>query len=246
MSAIDLANQLGLNVTARAVRKYLKERGFSYRKPAKKITLDQKRKDLRVDFCHKMKEFRLINSIVFSDEASFWLHDNDHCDWFLKDVNYELSVDRHSGKIHARATVSVKGKIELVTFTDNLDASFYQDILAEDLIPNAWHLYPKIWYFQQDNDSKHTAGSTQRFLKKNVPHTIAWPSRSPDLNLMENVWKILKGNIRKRLPKTIMEPEDCIHKEWNNLDNKVISNLARSFRNRIDECIRLHGDITHC
>jgi len=62
---------------------------------------------------------------------------------------------------------------------------------------------------------------------------------------MENVWKILKGNIRKRLPKTIMEPEDCIHKEWNNPDNKIISNLAMSLRNRIDECIRLHGDITH-
>jgi len=50
-------------------------------------------------------------------------------------------------------------------------------------------------------------------LKKNVPHTIAWPSRSPDLNPMEKVWKILEGNISKRLPETIMELEDCIHKE---------------------------------
>ena len=66
-----------------------------YRKPAKKITPDQKKEGLRVDFSNKMKEFHLINSIVFFYEASFWLHANDCCSWFHKDANHELSVDPH-------------------------------------------------------------------------------------------------------------------------------------------------------
>ena len=62
---------------------------------------------------------------------------------------------------------------------------------------------------------------------------------------MENVWKILKGNVRKKQPSTLMELEDYIYEEWNNIENKIIRNLAMSFKNRIEECIRLDGNITH-
>jgi len=66
-------------------------------------------------------------------------------------------------------------------------------------------------------------------LPRNVPHTLAWPSRSPNLNPMKNVWKILKRNVRKSLPETIMELEDCRHEEWNNLDNKMIFEFGYKF-----------------
>jgi len=244
-SANDLVIRLNLPVTARTVRNYLKERGFRYRRPNTMIKLNQKQKDLRIDFCKKMKDFHYTNSIIFSDEASFWLHDNNHAGWFHQDLNQELSIDRHAGKVHVWGAISARGKVALPTFTDNLDARLYQDILDKHLIPNAWSLYPNIWYFQQDNDSKHTAGSTRTYLKRNVPHCLDWPSRSPDLNPMENVWKILKGNVRKKQPSTLMELEDYIYEEWNNIENKIIRNLAMSFKNRIEECIRLDGNITH-
>jgi len=87
----------------------------------------------------------------------------------------------------AWGAISARGKINLVTFTDTLTASFYQDILDEHLISQAWDLYPKTWYFQQDKDSKHTAHTTQDYLEDNIPHLIDWPAKSPDLNPMENI-----------------------------------------------------------
>ena len=53
-----------------------------------------------------------------------------------------------------------------------LNAKLYRDILDEHLIDNAWNLYPTNWYFQQDDDSKHTANKTIEFLENNVPHLL--------------------------------------------------------------------------
>ena len=47
------------------------------------------------------------------------------------------------------------------------------------------------FYFQHDNCSVHTAKVVTKFLKDaNVP-IIKWPSKSPDLNIVEDVWKMI-------------------------------------------------------
>ena len=48
-----------------------------------------------------------------------------------------------------------------------------------------------------DNDSKNTSKLIQNFVYDYMSNFIGWPSRVPDLNPIENVWKLLKQKVGK-------------------------------------------------
>ena len=58
---------------------------------------------------------------------------------------------------------------------------------------------------------------------------------------MENLWAVLKHNIRKRQPQTLDELEDIILEEWDNLTDEYASNLCLSAHNHIEMCIENEG-----
>jgi transposase len=82
-------------------------------------------------------------------------------------------------------------------------------------------------------------------LNENVPHTLDWPPYSPDLNPVENIWKVLKEKVRHRLPNTIDEVKNFLYEEWESLDNRMVIETSKSFIKRTQECIKLRGGMTH-
>ena len=103
LSCQDLKDQLRLSVSTECIRLNLIKAGFSRRRPEGKLLLTEKHKNTRLSFARSMITYPYIGDMVFSDETSIWLFDNNHEGWFHNNSNHELSIDKHSGKIHVFA-----------------------------------------------------------------------------------------------------------------------------------------------
>jgi transposase len=122
----------------------------------------------------------------------------------------------------------------------------YQNALQEGLLPH----YDGSRQFQQDNAPVHTSISTRSWLRSHSIEPVYWPPYSPDLNPIENIWRMLKHKLRTKHPEIIHLQDneedrakfiDWIEDAWAYLDQAKIRKMIESLERRLRAVIQARG-----
>jgi transposase len=245
----NIGRELELDVSTRTIRRRLSEI------------------DLHTYVQHYESEFLLLHRkrrIAFAEGYSRWSDDewsrvlwSDHSLFTLDyqtreyvirppghahDPEYIGVKEKHEGAVWLWGCISAQGLGHAELYVDTLDAAHYQRILKLNLVKSAQTFWPKgMWYFQQDNASPHTAGTSQIWFHNHGITLLDFPPYSSDLSPIENLWSDLKRRVYAHHPKTMEELEDWISKEWQATDLNFISHICRSMPKRLQLLLDNHG-----
>ena len=68
-----------------------------------------------------------------------------------------------------------------------------------------------------------------------------WPAQSPDLNIIEEVWNILKKKMEARMPRNVEELWKFVEEEFYAIPDEKIDDLYRGIIKRLEAVIKANG-----
>ena len=100
-----------------------------------------------------------------------------------------------------------------------VNAQRFINVLEEHLLSFGTEKYGGHRNFQQDGASIHTAGTVNAWFESHNINVLPLPSRSPDLNPIENLWSILARLVYEdaRQFGSVDDLTACIKEKWASL-----------------------------
>ena len=136
----------------------------------------------------------------------------------------------------------------LTVVDGNINANKYIEIVDSELWPVVARHFPRNNYiFQDDNAPVHRARPVVNYKLQNQINSCTWPAQSPDLNIIENCWFLLKNELKKRSHRinNVRDLEREIRDIWVNITLIYIRNLYYSIPRRLLKVIKSKGFITN-
>jgi transposase len=214
--------------------------------------ISDKNRKRRLEWCeiHKDWTFDQWKRVIFSDESPYTLRIRcrRRC-WRKPGERYKNACLRktvkHDQKVMVWGCFAAHG-VGIITWIKGImRKEHYEDILNDSMIPSANLLFgDDNFIFQQDNDPKHTANTIKEWFTDRNVEVLAWPSQSPDLNPIENLWGILDKRLAGRTCNSEEELFKVLEEGWNALPVDLLTRLVESMPRRIQAVIDAKGDAT--
>ena len=143
--------------------------------------------------------------------------------------------------------VQLNGLLSFRFLEGKVKSMNYINLMKHKIVPILFLNYGKDFYFQQDNAPIHKSRASMDFFKNSEISILDWPPRSPDLNIVEDMWKFISDKVyngpqfqtKEELRQSIKKVIDQI----NSNKRDVIFGLYQSFRKRLCTVIEKCGDL---
>ena len=249
-----IADELGrynIPTSKASVNRIAQELKFQTTQQQKQEQLTELQMKYRVEFCLSIRMWiGYLLPWVFSDECMLVLNPEKRKIRVLRGLDHDdkyVNVSGYPAKVMVWGCIGPNFKGPLLRIRGNLNADNYQNLLQDSQI------FEKLrerygtnesFVFQQDGARPHTAKTTREFLAKRavlLPQEVHWPANSPDLNVIENLWAIIKHEVNY----TVITDGDSLFKEaarvWDSVSLTVINNLVGDFEPRLRACVAVQG-----
>ena len=104
-------------------------------------------------------------------------------------------------------------------------------------------MYDRRFLFQQDNAPSHNAPETKQELQERGIPVINWPPNSPNLNIIEDAWNIMKDYISKHYDENIIGDtlRQAVYKVWDIIEESFLEARLATMPARIEAVIVANG-----
>ena len=119
-------------------------------------------------------------------------------------------------------------------------------MLEANLVPFLQKYRRLKFIFQQDNASIHVSSASKQWFTAKKIDLLDWPAKSPDLNIIENVWSLLAKDVydNSRQFDNISQLKEAIEKAWGRLSVEKLKKLYDSCHRRMISVIQRKGNPT--
>ena len=246
-----LKNELRLRCSLSTIKRRLRDFHLEGRKAAEKIFLTENAKAKRLAFCKKYKNLDW-RRVMFTDEVK--IETSKHgMNWVRRPANtrfdeqYIREVNRQGRcRVMIWGAITFNQMMDLVVIPGRQNKDNYISGCLDPVVKPYHDNHPNLIY-QQDNAPAHTANLVKTWFRDNNIQKLDWPAQSPDLNIIENLWNILKdevGPLNNIGPNQGDELVRIINEAWDRIKRekpRLLRTLYNQMKKRIAECIRNNG-----
>lgn len=210
----------------------------------------------RLEFAKRFvsKDEEFWDDIIFSDEKKFLLHGTDAGVRLWMGDSEKMKEDcvtkteKFSQSAMFWACFSSRGVGRVQQIENSMNSDGYIHVLKAGLLKTITEDYQvpvNSVLFMQDNASCHTAKKVADWMGKSHIKTIKWPSKSADLNPIENMWHLVQHKMSLREINTRDELISAFLDTWNSeISPDICRCYARSMPRRLQAVINCKGSFT--
>lgn len=253
-TAVEAHNQTNFPGTVRTARNRIKKNSELRNKvAAKKPFLTDINKEQRMGFAleYLPQGMNFWEKVVFTDEKTFQSYYNGQLRVYRPpNTRYEERYTQHV-KTSGRFSVNVWGYMTsrglgiCHRIRGRFNTQAYIHILQNVMLPSVNNIFQQEnFIYQHDNCPVHTARRVSDWIRENNISLLPWPSRSPDINPIENVWGYIVKEINKNNDFHLQNSDDLwnkIEETWNTYNLHHAQMLVASMPRRLNLLVEKNG-----